>query len=78
MSDLAALKERVDATINMADERHYFGASIAYQKALEAEIERLTRELNQEAVRSEMRATERDRAERERDEARAQANEGGR
>ena len=41
MSDLAQLKEQVDATINLADERRYFGASVKYQRALEAEVERL-------------------------------------
>jgi hypothetical protein len=41
MSDLADLKAQVGATINLADERRYFGASVKYQRALEAEVERL-------------------------------------
>ena len=41
MSDLARLKREVDETINLADERRYFGASVKYQRALEAEVERL-------------------------------------
>ena len=45
MSDLVDLKERVDATINMADERHYFGASVKYQRALEARVAKLEAEV---------------------------------